>query len=407
MQLFCPWLTLVFASILFSFNMTLVILLFVLTGLLTSVLIKKEKTISFSNSALLAFGSSVLFVAFTLLLFLGIFLATERYAAETAFAKAVRADRSRADVKTLVSDLDRAATLNQFDDGAYRNLAQALILRVNDELKSASGNSALNDQSKQYIQSLVAAAVNASVRATNLSPHQVSNWTVQGDVYRSLASVVPNAIDFSIKAYQKAILLEPNNPSHWMELGKTNLISADANLLLTTAKDPTIASKAKQDTEKLLREARVSFEKAIALKANFAPAHYQLGLVYEREGKIDLAIGKIESVAKYNTEDVGVAFEIGVLYLKRNGKEDLARAQNAFEHAVKLSPSYSNAHWYLASIYEKQQKRDLAISEIEIVAKLNPGNQIVKVRLDKLKSGALSQEPFGPLLPPATDVEKK
>ena len=88
-----------------------------------------------------------------------------------------------------------------------------------------------------------------------------------------------------------------------------------------------------------------------------------------------------------------------MLYLKRNGAEDLARAQNAFEHVITLTPSYSNAHWYLASIYEKQEKQNLAIKEIEAVAKLNPGNQIVKTRLDKLKAGAPEVTPPPPVTP--------
>ncbi len=386
-QLFCPWLTLFIASLLFPFNMTLIILFFVLSGLLTSSIIRKEKTVTFAHSSSLAFGSSALFILFVLALFLGIFLTTERYAAEIAYAKAIRSDRANVDVKTLVTELDRAATLNQFDDGAYRNLAAALILRVNEELKSTSSNSPLNDQSKQYIQSLVAASVNAAVHATDLSPHNVTNWLVRGEVYRSLAAIVPHAADFSREAYKKATELEPNNPSHWMELGKTDLVSADTSQALTASKDSKIAEEAKQDVQKSLTAAQESFEKAIELKSNFSPAHFQLGLVYEREGKLDLAIGKIESVAKFNISDVGVAFELGMLYLKRNGTEDLARAENAFKHVITLTPSYSNAHWYLASIYEKQGKRDLAIQEIETVAKLNPGNQIVKTRLDKLKAG--------------------
>ena len=401
-HLFLPWFTIVLASFLFPFNMTLMILLFVLSGLLAFRLVKKEKNIAFAHSSLLAFGSSALFILFTLALFFGIFLATERYAAEIAYAKAVRSDRANMDVKTLVTQLDRAATLNQYDDGAYRNLAEALILRVNEELKSAPTNSQLNDSSKKYIQSLVAAAVNAAVHATDLSPFNVTNWLVRGEVYRSLASVVPHAADFSRDAYKRATQLEPNNPNNWMELGKTYLIAADAAQALTVAKDTKIADTSKKEVKTALENAQVSFEKAIVLKSNFAPAHFQLGLVFKREGKLDQAIGKIENVAQYNTSDVGVAFELGVLYLQRNGSDDLARAQNAFQHVISLTPSYSNAHWYLASIYEKQGKHDLAIKEIETVAKLNPGNQIVKARLDKLRIGQVS-----PIVTPLPDEKKK
>ena len=385
--LFCPWLVLVVATFLAPFNLTLVIALFLLSAMLTARIVSKEKTVSFADSTTLAFGSSTLFIVFTLALFLGIFLTTGRYSAEIAYAKAVRADRSHVETKTIVSLLDRAATLNQYDDAAYRNLAEALLLRVTDELQSTSSNSQLNDQSKQYIQSLVAASVNAAVHATDLSPQNVSNWLVRGEVYRSLINLVPDAAKFSKEAYKKATELEPNNPDHFVELGKTDMSIADAAQTLAGSKDSKIVEQAKTDSANALMDAEKVFQKAIALKSNYDPAHFQLGLLYERQGKFNDAIGKIESVAKYNNSDVGVAFELGVLYLKRNGTDDLARAENAFVHAITLSPTYSNAHWYLASVYEKEQKLDLAIKEIETVSKLNPGNKIVETILSQLKAG--------------------
>jgi tetratricopeptide (TPR) repeat protein len=117
-----------------------------------------------------------------------------------------------------------------------------------------------------------------------------------------------------------------------------------------------------------LRRSRKRLLKATTLKSNFAPAHYQLALVYEREGKFDQAITKLASVEKYNPSDVGVGFELGTLYVKRSGSGDLEKARVVFEHVVELAPSYSDAHWLLGSVYEKLNLRDLAIKHIEIVA---------------------------------------
>jgi tetratricopeptide (TPR) repeat protein len=190
---------------------------------------------------------------------------------------------------------------------------------------------------------------------------------------------------FSVDGYKKAIELEPLNPNHWLELGKTQLMIADSTQAFTAAKDPAVVAKAKQDITTAVAEAKQAFEKSIELKANFAPAHFQLGRVFDREGKLDEAIGKFESVAKYNTSDVGVAYELGLLYLKRNGAGDVDRAKNALQQVVRLMPSHSNAHWYLASLYEKAGDKTGAIREIEFVLKLNPENQLVKTRLQKLQ----------------------
>lgn len=388
-HVFVPWFVLVLAAFLFSFNSTLVITLMLFSGLLAAQSGLKEKQIKFSQNKAVALLSAVCFVGLTFALFIGIFFTTGRYAAEIAFTNAVHADRTKADTKVIVAELDHASTLNQWNDDYLRNLAGALLLRVQDELKSASPNAPLSDASKKYLQALVAASVNASARATALSPHSVSNWLMRGNIYRSLTGLVDQSSKFSVDAYKHAINLEPLNPNHWNELGKTQLAIADAVQPLTVSKDPASAAQAKKDWQAALDEAEKDFQSATVLKSNFAPAHYQLALVYEREGKLDLAIAKLESVMNYNNTDIGVGFELGTLYTKRGGEGDLVKAKAVFEHVVLLAPSYSDAHWFLASVYEKLGNKDAAIKEIEAVLKLNPNNQIVKIRLDKLKAGAL------------------
>jgi cytochrome c-type biogenesis protein CcmH/NrfG len=59
---------------------------------------------------------------------------------------------------------------------------------------------------------------------------------------------------------------------------------------------------------------------------------------------------------------------------------------------VALAPSYANAHWFLASLYEAQGNLADAVREVEAVLDLNPGNEIVKTRLDRLLTGQLSSE---------------
>ncbi|OGL71927.1 hypothetical protein A3C09_04685 [Candidatus Uhrbacteria bacterium RIFCSPHIGHO2_02_FULL_47_44] len=384
-HVFVPWLTITLAVFLIPFNGGLVITFMLFSGLLAARLLQKETHLKFASNKAIALLSAVLFVGFLFALFIGIFLTTGRYTAEIAYAKAIRADRSRVDTQILVRELDRAATLNRWNDDYVRNLSAALLLRVQDELKAVSPNSALSDTSKQYLQALVAASVNASARATTLSPHVVSNWLTRGEIYRSLTGLVDKSALFSVDAYKRAIELEPQNPNHWNELGKTHLALADTLLPLTGSKDAVIAAQAKKDWQGALDDAEKSFTKATELKLNFAPAHFQLALVYERRGKLDLAIQKLESVQKFNATDVGVRFELGTLYSKRGGAGDLERAKQVFLRVIELAPSYSDAHWFLAAVYEKLGDRASAIKEVEVVLKLNPENQIVKTRLQKLK----------------------
>lgn len=356
--MFVPWLTLLIAAGFYPFNLTLVFLLFLFSGLLASQMAKqpaeKMRHPMFAKLIL-----SVVLTVGSIGFLVGIFFAGQRYVAEMTFAKAVRSDREEMPLSEVVKSLDTAATLNRFDDRFYRVLSEALLLHAKEKITA--------DDDPQFVQSLVSASVNMAVRATELSSRQTSNWLALGFVYRELIGAVPDASKFAIDAHKKATELEPLNPSVWNELGITFAATKD------------------QD-----ESAQKMFEKAIELKSNFAPAHYQLAKLFDRQGKLDEAIGKMESVAKYNSKDVGVAFELGQMYLRRNGVDDLERAKNAFSYAVSLAPSYSNARWFLATVFEKEGNLQAAIEQIEEVLKLNPENEIVKSRLDSLLKGKLS-----------------
>ncbi len=385
-RFFVPWFSLAVAAFLFPFNESLVIALVLFSGLLAASLLQKETHMKLACNTRGFVFSIVCFVVLFFGLCIGIFLTADRYIAEIAYTRAIRADRAKTDTKTIVINLDRAVTLNRWNDDYVRNLSSALLFRVQDELKAVSKDTTpLSDASKKYLQALVAASVNASVRATDLSPYAVSNWLVRGEVYRALAGLVDKSETFSLDAFTHAIDLEPLNPNHWNELGKTELAISDEMQPLTLSSDVAASAKAKTDRQHTLDRARNDFTKAIELKSNFAPAHYQLALLYEREGKLDDAIGKLEAVQTYNNTDVGVGFELGNLYIKRGAEGDLILAKNIFERVTTFAPSYSDAHWFLGSVYEKLNDRERALKEIEIVAKLNPNNQIVKTRLLNLK----------------------
>jgi len=386
-SLFVPWTVLVIAGAMYPFNLTLVAFLFLFSGLLGAHIFSTPTIPTKAHTAAFRLLASLFLLIGSLAFLIGIFFTVQRYIGEMAFAKAVRADRSSASLQDIVVSLDKAATLNRFDDRFYRVLADALLLRLKEEIPHPSLTTEVTSETKQYLQGLAAASVNAAVHATELSPRNAKNWLVACSVYRELLRMVPDAQTFAREACLKATELEPFNPSVWKELGVTELAIAGQKRALTVSTDQTIAQTAKTEWQSALSLAEAAFNKAVELKANYAPAHYQLGLVYDQQGRLDDAIGKIESVARYNTSDVGVAFQIGQLYLRRAGEGDLDRAKNALEHAVLLSPSFSNARWFLASVYEQQGDIASAITHIQKVLELNPESPVVKSRLDRLTKG--------------------
>lgn len=385
-----PWLTLIVSAFIVPWNMTLMVSFGIFSGLLASQVIRKEWVKSFVKAPGVTLVVSSAFTVFALVFFIGIFVTTQRYSAEIAFAQAVELDREEGDLQEVVALLDRASMLNTYHDTYYRNLGEALLLRVDEELGTVSSVDTLTDESLQYIQSLTASSVNAVARATELSPNNVLNWLSRGFVYRELIPVLGEASEFAVSSYLQAIELEPANPANWTELGKTYLAVAEQSRPLTVSPDSNIAQTAENTLIQMLTLAESAFEKAVELKPNYAPAHFQLAVTYERQGRMEDAVGKMESVALYNQFDVGVHFQLGMLYVQRNDPGDLDLAKTSFLHVVKLVPTYSNAHWFLASIYEQEGDIAKAVQEVEIVLQLNPGNELVESRLERLATGQIS-----------------
>lgn len=386
-----PWMTLLVSALLFPWNMSITVLFLLLSGLIGAQLVT-PRPISANKFPGIALIGSAIFLTSVLLFLVGVFATTQVYTAEVAFANAVELDREGGDLQEIITSLDRAATLNRFSDVYYRTLAEALLLRVGEQIELVTSADTLTPESESYVQSLIAAAVSAAITSTDLSPHNVNNWLTRGLVYRELVPVQATADAFALEAYMRATELEPNNPSRWTELGKTYLVAAAAHEPLTAAQDADQAAEASLLVEQYLQGAEASFHSAIELKSNYAPAHFQLGVTYQRQGRIDDAIGKLESVATYNQLDVGVHFELGILYLQRGGSEDIERAQEVLERAVALAPSYANARWYLATVYEIQDEITEAIGQIEAILLTDPENTLVRTRLDRLLRGELSEE---------------
>ncbi len=383
----CPWLTLVLSAFLFPWDMTQTGVFAIFSGLLISQTLPGESTRSFDRSPGVALLCSLAFGLVSFVFLVGVFLTTQRYMAEVAFARAVEIDRHGGELQQMVELLDRAASLNRYHDTYYRALGEALLMRVNEELASVSSVDMLTPESSQYVQALIASVVNAHTRATELSSHNVDNWLARGKAYRELIPVMGQAAQFAVQSHARAVELDPMNPRVATELGRTLFASAQGVRPLTVAADPVASSTAKAQFAQFLADSERAFARAIELKANYAPAHFELALVYEVQGRMQEAVNKMETVAAYNPLDVGVQFQLGMLYLRRAQEGDTQRASAALERAIELSPQYSNAHWFLASIYESQGDMSAAVQEVEAVLAANPDNELVKARLERLLRG--------------------
>ncbi len=377
------FLALLFAMDLYTGNMTLTFLFYALTGMLLGHITTKVRLVSFGQTkkARTVVHGSLGLTAIVTVTF--VFVAAQRLGAEIALAQAVRADNHGANAEVVTQALDRAAQWNTWSDVYRRHLAESLLAQVKQQ-----------SESKQK-SDLIAASVEAARQATDLSPRNVANWEVQGAVYEGIADFVDGADAFAILAYKQAHALEPTSPVHLVSLARADVaVAKHAARLIAAGGDKALAQSTQQRVEENLQLAQDALGQAIELKPDYGPAHYELALVYEAQGRLAEAVAKMEGVKQYHPLDVGVAFELGILYL-RQGKNDLAKAE--FERVIVLVPSYANAHWYLAAIDELQGDLDSAIGEINAVLALDPTNEIVKEKLLQLQTGVAATQAPPPL----------
>ncbi|MDD5252242.1 MAG: tetratricopeptide repeat protein [Patescibacteria group bacterium] len=416
--MFAAWFLLLLAKFLYSSTLALEFATWLTMALLVIVHRKDFFSVRFENSPRAAMTLSFVFILGVVVALSGLVVEGQRYAAEIRYAEAIRIDQAGGDLDKVIENLAKAADLNKANDVYVRNLSLALLAKANKEaatpvqLKKNEGETdeafkTREDQAKsdkvRMVAQLAGNAVNVAKAATDMAPNNIADWSVLASVYQSLIGVTDAADEWAVKSYEKAIELEPANPSLHTELGKVYMYQASvqANKAQQNEKDEAVKKEAEKQRDDLLAKAVDSFNKAIDLKSDYAPARYQLSLALDAQGKLKDAIKKMEEVASLANQDVGVGFQLALMYFRDDRKEEAIKLMDS---VVRLSPDFSNARWYLAAMYEAKGdlgSLDLAIKQIEEVKKLNPDNADIQKKLDDLnaKKAAPQQSAAGQQLP--------
>jgi tetratricopeptide (TPR) repeat protein len=373
----------IFAGKLFYFsNLTLEFLFWLFLASFGAISFQKIKSFKIKAYSSLS-GLISLFIV--LLLAAGIslfFIEGQRWLAEAEYTKGVK-EFQRGKTEESINLITKASKLNPSQDLFLRDLAQVLLLKIQNELQRT--DISLQEIS-QRVGFLIQQTVNeAANKATEINPQNGQNWIVRAEVYRNLIGIIPDqqeTINWAINCYKKAGELEPTNP--FVLVGLARVYLTQVSLL---SQQPAKEKEARSNLEK----AKENIKKAIELKADYAPAHYQMALIYGFEGKREEAILTLEKIKQmpvtlaYNPLlDIGLAFQLGVLYYQT---QQFDKAQVEFERAVLLNSNYSNARYYLGLIYDKKGQKKKAIEQFEKIEELNPENQEVKNILKNLRAG--------------------
>lgn len=377
LTVFTTWATAVFISLLYNYNFTHHFVFWFLLALLAALVTRGSFTWdprrSNWGSALLSFGFLFACVA----MISGIWLAGQRLVADAKYAGSVASYRDGKPIQESIDKLEQATALNKWNDAYYRNLSQAYLIRASQELQGPADA----DRAKK-VNASVTTAVERAKQATVISPANVDNFANFALVLQAIASFTRGADERAIDMYREAQAREPNNPAFITEVGKLYVLRSDAYRSLLQSNDEAVRRDAEANVKTELEKAADALNQAIQVKPDYAPAHYNLGLVYERQGRVKDAITKLEEVLSVDNKNVGVAFQLGILYYRNNEKD---KSQNVFEQLVAFDPNYSNARWYLSALYEEKGRYDDALTQVSRVKEMNPENSVVDERITYLQ----------------------
>lgn len=246
-----------------------------------------KQELDLTNLLPIYFGIGFFLLAFTI--GAGYFMGRS-YLAEYSFKKSVDGYLKN-NIVEVYNNQREAAILNPYIERFHTNFSQTNLLIANNI--AAKGGKKLNDQQKQTIVQAIQAAINESKTAVTLNPQKAINWENLAVVYRNVLNAVQGADVWTISSYQRAIQLDPANPTYRLNLGGVYYSLQKYN------------------------DAGNLFSQAVSLKADWANAHYNLAWASYQLKDYQQAASEMQNVLK--------------LLDKKQNPNDYAKAQKELE----------------------------------------------------------------------------
>ena len=342
-----------------------------------------ERTFSLEASGL-NFVMPLVVVFVVIAALIGFYSFATQYAAEAYFLRAARA-LAVGNIDSAQIFLDRAIALNRTDDIYYQGRAQVAIPAIQRLVSQSAANppADLWDRFERELK----AGINTGKQAVALHPRNPQNWFILGQLHEL---VIPfNAVgadEDADKNYARAAAEDPTNPDVPLARARVALTIAD---LLTLQIGETRSGDERSRLEKLRNNAFAKAKAfltdgALTLKPDYAAVHFLLAQIAIRENNLAEAIRNTENTARLVRGDIGVLFQLGVLYYRAERFDD---AKIVFNETVRQNDNYSNARYFLGLIWDREGDRDAALSQFQKIAVLNPDNEEVKRIMANISAG--------------------
>jgi len=281
------------SQLLYNSSVVIDFVLFFMIAVVSGLVFSGKKEYELKSSSLFTLATTFVF---TLVFIFGLgilILNGQRYLAEVNYYKALSFYQAGQKIDGL-RKLEVAASINPSSDLYFRQLSQAYLLSLQEELQNNKSENP-TDEEKAKVQTLVANSVNAGKIATDINPNDSNNWSSRGYVYQSLINILSDASNWAVASYDQALKLDPNNPYLFFQEG---------NIYLTNAIG--LATDKAEQKNQLLAKAQEQLEKAVALNPNYSNALYSLGIVYDSLGQKTKSIDAFTRLQQLNPQNTDI-----------------------------------------------------------------------------------------------------
>ncbi len=386
--LFAAYISALIFGTLLSLNSAVILVFAMIGALVVSVAVYtypeefKSLNLSFRSSPKYALGLAAVFLTVSAGVVVLFTIGLKMYMADIYAAKA----NIESDQNQKIAYLQKAISLNASGDEYYLSLANAYMGLANRGVIAGADQDAIRDNLYQ--------AIEASKKATELSPNKAKNNESVALIYENASFYTKGALELAEKYYNEVIRLDPHNPTPYLRIGLVNVARANTET---------------DETEKKFyyEEAIKKYDEALAQKGDLASAHYGKAIVYEKMNDIDNSILNLTNANLFATNNLDYRFELGRLYFNKgvsslsltqsqttqiienetnpDGDEnieglslqsnvtnkkvekndDLARAEQVFLSILAVNNNHANALYSLAILYQKLDDTEMASQSVK------------------------------------------
>ena len=192
-------------------------------------------------------------------------------------------------------------------------------------------------------------------------PKSAILFKIQGAVLKGLGQ-----LDLSIEAYNKALAIKPDYAEAYYNMG--NALKAQGQL----------------------EEAIEAYNKALAIKPDYAEAYSNMGITLQEQGKLEEAIEAYNKALAIKPDYADAYNNMGVA-LEAQGQ--LEEAIEAYNKALAIKPNYAEAYYNMGVTLHEQGKLEEAIEAYNKALSIKPDYAEAKHTLSSLTGKTTNSAP--------------